>query len=191
MTDTGDGLDDTMRRIVLNAAARELATSDVGSFNLEGVAARSGVDVRLIKQTWASTPELFTDMLDTFARRHLPVPDTGTFRGDLLAYSRSYATTVNTPVGRRMLDALIVKPEDWDLTGSRAAFLKARVHRIGVMVERAVARGECPADTDPALTIDLLGIGLCLPVLMYDQPISEEHCRYVVDTLLNGIAGTG
>lgn len=188
MNNNSDGLDDTMRRIVLNAAVREFAVSNVGSFTLEGVAVRAGVSVGVIKQTWSNTPELFIAMLNDYAEQHLPVADTGTLRGDLLAYARSYARTVNTPDGRRLLDAMIVKPEDWDLSGSRAMFLEYRVHRIGVMITRAIARGECPVDTDPALTIDMLAIGLCLPLLLYDKPVSDEHCVYVVDTLLNGIA---
>jgi AcrR family transcriptional regulator len=189
MRDIGDGLDETMRLMVLNAAVKEFATSNVGAFTLEGVAARAGVEARLVKQTWSSTPELFAAMLEVFADRHLPVPDTGTFPGDLLEYARSYARTVNTPDGRRLLDGLIVKPEDWDLSDTRAVFLKYRLDRIGVMVQRAIARGECPPDTDPALTIDMLAIGLCLPVLLYDRPVSDEHCHYVVSTLLYGITG--
>lgn len=189
MTGPGGGLDDIMRRIVLTAATTELATSSLGSFSLETVAARAGVEVRLIKQVWSSTPELFTAVLAEFVEQHLPVPDTGTFRGDLLANAYSFAATVNTPQGRRMLDALIVKPEDWELSGSRAAFLDYRLRRFGVMVQRAIERGECPADIDPARTLDMLAIGLCLPVLVYDRPVSEEHCEYVVQTLLNGIAG--
>lgn len=189
MADTADGLDDIMRRIVLKAAVQELATSSLGSFTLEGVAARAGVEVRLVKQTWSNTPELFTATLADFAEEHIPVPDTGTLRGDLLAYAHSYATTVNTPNGRRMLDALIVKPQDWELSGSRAAFLEYRLDRVNVMVRRAIARGECPEGTDAALAMDMLAISLCLPVLLYDKPVSEEHCRYVVDTLLNGITG--
>lgn len=188
MNNNSDGLDYTLRRIVLNAAVRELAVSNMGSFTLEGVAARAGVGVGVIKQTWSNTPELFIAMLNDYAEQHLPVADTGTLRGDLLAYARSYARTVNTPDGRRLLDALIVKPEDWDLSGSRAIFLDYRVRRVGVMITRAIARGECRADTDPALTIDMLAIGLALPLLMYDLPVSDGHCVYVVDTLLNGIA---
>lgn len=191
MTDTGGGLDDITRRVVLNAALKELGISSVGSFTLDGVAARARVEVRLVKQAWPSAPELFREVLEEFADSQMPVPDTGTLRDDLLQYARSFARMANTPDGRRILDALIVKPEDWDLSDSRAVVLQYRSSRVSAMVQRAVERGECPAGTDPALALDMLVISLCLPVLVYDRPVSDEHCRDVVRTLLNGITGKG
>ena len=188
MTNTGKTVDAT-RQLVLEAAVDELSTGSVGSFTMERVAARAGVDVGTVRQMWPNTPELFTEVMKFYGDRHIPIPDTGTLHGDLLAYARSYAASVNTTTGRRLLDAVIVKRADWDLTDSRATFLAGRASRIAVIVERGIQRGECPADTDPALTIDMLGTGICLPVLYYDQPVSDEHCQYVVRTLLTGITG--
>lgn len=189
MTNLDETLEDTMRRRVFKAGVEQLSVTSIGSFTLDAVATRAGVGLNQIKQVWPSAPDLFSAMLEDFAERHMPVPDTGTFRGDLLEYAHSYAAMVNTPNGRRMLDALIVKPRDWDLTDSRSVFLEYRLRRIGPIVLRAIERGECPSDTDPARTIDMLALGLCLPVLLYDKPITEEHCHYVVRTLLDGIAG--
>lgn len=174
---------------ILDAALAELAAKRIGAFTLDGVAARMGVSSQAIQQIWPNTPDLLSAALRAFAERNIPIPDTGTLRGDLLGFARSYAQTVNTPVGRRVLDAVIVKPGDWELDGSRAVFLDDRVSRFTPVFERAVARGECHGELDPALTIDLLGIGLCLPVLYYDKPVTDEHCVYVVDTLLHGIVG--
>lgn len=185
----GDNLEPVTKQRVLDAALDEFLVTGVGGFTLDGVAARSGVDKHAIRQVWPNTPALFTAALRMFGDRHMPIPDTGTLGGDLLEYARSYARTVNSSTGRRMLDAIIVKRKDWDLTESRATFLTGRESRIGVIVQRGIERGECPPDTDPALTIDMLGIGLCIPVLFYDSPVTDEHCRYVVATLLHGITG--
>ena len=187
--DTGDTLDHATRQWVLDAAVEELTVTGVGAFTLDGVAARTGIDAGAIQQVWPNTPALFAAAMRMFGDRHIPIPDTGTLAGDLLQYARAYAETVNSSTGRRMLDAMIVRRKDWDLTESRTTFLTGRESRIGVIVRRGVDRGQCPPDTDPALTIDMLGIGLCLPVLYYDRPITDDHCQYVVATLLNGING--
>jgi AcrR family transcriptional regulator len=178
---------DKTREMVLYAAVAELAAKNVGDFNLEGVAARAGIDTHTVKQLWANTPELFTAALIEFGDRYIPIPDTGTLRGDLLEYSKSYAMSVNSPIGRRLLDALIVKPKDWDVAGSRETFLDGRHERITAIVRRGIERGECAADTDPVLLIDMLGACLCTPLLFYDLPVTGEHCEYVVDLVLNGI----
>lgn len=188
MTNLDDTRDRTRQR-VLDAAVEELLVTSVGSFTMDKVAVRAGVGVEAIMRIWPNTPELFAAAMRSWADRHIPIPDTGTLAGDLLGFARSYSATVNSAVGRRLLDALIVKRTDWELSDSRSTFLQGRESRIGVIIARAIRRGDCPAGTDPTLTIDLLGIGLCLPVLIYDQPITDEHCRYVVATLLHGIAG--
>lgn len=170
------------------AAVAELAAKNVGAFTLEGVAARAGLDVLAVKQLWPNTPELFAAALIEFGNQYMPIPDTGTLRGDLLEYSRSYAATVNSPIGRRLLDSLIVSPKDWDLSGSREAFLEGRHQRITAMIRRGIERGECDPDTDPVLVIDLLGACLCTPVLFYDDRVSDQHVEYVVDFVLHGVS---
>jgi AcrR family transcriptional regulator len=181
-------LDDTTRQRVLDAAVEVLLATSVGAFTVEAVAARSGVDLQIIRQVWPNAAQLLTAALRAFGDRHIPIPDTGTLAGDLLAFARSYVAMVNSDIGRRMLDTIIVKRTDWELTDSRAVFLAGRQTRIGVIIQRGIERGECPPETDPTLTMDMLGIGLCLPPLYYDQPVSDEHCQYIVDTLLYGIA---
>lgn len=189
MTDTAYPRDlDHLRDAILDAAIQELAGKKVSHFTLEGVAARAGVPVPVVRDIWANTPDLMAAALRAFAERKLPIPDTGTLRGDLLAYARSYAATVNTAEGRRVLDSLIVRPTDWEMPGPRTTFLESRISRIGLIIARAVQRGECSPDIDAARFIDQLGIGLCLPVLWYDREVTDEDCEYVVDLLLNGIA---
>lgn len=189
MTAVDDLCDPAVRQRILDAAIEELTVKSVGSFTIDGVALRAKLDVATVKGIWPNTPELFAATVADFSRQYLPEPDTGTLRGDFLEYARTYAKILNTTFGRRMLHALIVKADDWELSGSRDAFLQERMSRVDGIVTRAIARGECPPDTDPTLTLDMLGIGLCLPVLWYDRPLSDEHCVYVVETLMNGISG--
>lgn len=99
----------------------------------------------------------------------------------------SYAATLNSPVGRRMLDAIIIKSQDWDLTDSRELFLAGRKNRISTIIQRGIERGECPPETDTVLAIDMLATGLMLPVLFFDQKVDDGHCGYVVKTILYGI----
>ena len=48
-------------------------------------------------------------------------------------------------------------------------------------MRRGIERGECAPDTDPVRVADL-------PVMLYHRPITAEHCEFVVDTILNGVA---
>lgn len=178
---------DRQRTVVLDAAVSEVAAKGFGGFSLEGVASRSGVDVPAIQQLWPNSPELLSAALMEFGAQRLPIPDTGSFYRDLLDYAKSFAAMVDSPLGRRLLDAVIAKPRDWDLSGSRPAFLEKRDLRMGAIVRRGVERGECLPDTDPARLIDLIGLGVCVPILLYDRHVTEQDCVFVVDTVFNGI----
>lgn len=189
MTDTAHPGDvDRLRHVILDAAVAELAGKKVSNFTLEGVATRADISARTVKAIWPNTPELLAAALRAYGERKLPIPDTGTLRGDLFAFARSCAAALNTPEGRRVLDSLMVRPTDWEMPGPRATLMEARASRIGAIITRAVERQECTPDVDVPRFIDQLIIGLSLPLLWYDRMVTDEDCEYIVDLLLNGIA---
>lgn len=176
-----------LREQILDAALTELTAKSIDAFSLEGVAARAGVDPLTVRQFWPSTPEIYTAALIAYGERYMPIPDTGTLRGDLLEFSRSYAAAINSPQGHRVLEAVVISRSDWDVPGSRETFRDARPSRLAPMIERAVQRGECRVDIDAVLVTDLLSSSLCTPVLFYGQQLSDDYAERVVDVLLNGI----
>lgn len=178
---------DTVLQRVIDAALVELTTKPIAVFTLDGAASRAGVDVRAIRQVWPNTPMLFTAALDQFFDRHAPIPDTGTLSGDLLAYARSYGALINSALGQRILNALMVTPQNWDLTDSRATYLLDRQVKVSVFVKRACERGECVIATAPERLIDLLCAGLAYVVLAYGRAVTDDDCEFVVNTVLNGI----
>lgn len=189
MTEAGDLRHvDGERTLILDAAVAELAARNLGGFSLKGVAARAGLPEVAIKQIWQNTPQLLSAAMAAFRERHMPIPDTGTLRGDLLQFAKSYADAVNTPAGRRVMEALLISTKDWDPADSRAAFLSGRQDRIAVVIARGVQRGECRPDTDPNRLVDVLAAYLCTSVMFYDRQITDEDCHYVVNLLMDGIA---
>lgn len=189
MTETGDlPRTDRGRRLILEAALAEFTTNHFDGFSLDKVALRAGVDVHSVKQLWPNTPEILVAALTEYGNRYVPMPDTGSLREDLLHFAKSYVESMNSPLGRRLVDAIIVRPEDWDVRDSRTSFLDGRNDRAIAIMRRGIERGECAPDTDPVRVADLIGAGLCLPVMLYDRPITAEHCEFVIDTILNGVA---
>ena len=176
-----------LERRVLDAALAELAVTSAADFRMTAVAARAGVEERSIRQWWPNSNELLAAALMDFGARHLAVPDTGSLHGDLQAYARGWAAMVDSPLGRRLLDAVIIRPQDWDLTDARQPFLASRGRRMSEIVHRAVQRGQCRSDVDPARLIDLIAFGICLPVLFYDRYVTADDCEYVVNLVVHGV----
>lgn len=178
---------DAPRRRVLDAAIAELATTTVDSFTMAAVAARAGFEVEAVKNMWPNTPALLTAALIHYGSQNMPIPDTGSLRGDLTRYAKSFAAAVNSPTGRRLLDAVIASPKDWDVSDWRPGFFASRQQRVAPILARAVERGECSADIDPMRIMGLLTAGLCSPIQFYDRPVTDADCEDLVDVLLNGI----
>lgn len=176
-----------VRERVLDAALDELAARGLGGLTIEAAARRAGFDAATVRQLWPNSADLSTAALMEYGARNLPVPDTGTLYGDLLAYSKSFADMINSPIGRRLLNAVIAKPMDWDLSESRPMFLERRDQRMAQIVTRAIARDECVSATEPGRLVDMVAFGICLPILLYDRQVTDEDCEYVVRTLVEGI----
>lgn len=176
-----------IRERVLDAALAEIAAKGLGGFTIEAAAQRAGFDSLTVRQIWPNSAELSTAALMEYGTRNLCVPDTGTLYGDLLAYAKSFADMIDSPVGRRLLNAVIAKPMDWDLSESRPMFLERRDRRMAQILTRAADRGECIGAVDPGRLIDMIAFGICLPILLYDRQVTDEDCEYVVRTLVEGI----
>lgn len=187
MTRTDESSDAAVRERVLDAAIAELAATNVGSFTMAGVARRAGIELGPVKDRWANTPELLTAALMSYAAKNMRMPNTGSLREDLLSYAKSFAVAVNSPTGRRLLNAIIATPRDWDVSGWRSSFLAGRRQRAAPVLRRAIERGDCPPDIDPVRIMDVLAAALCSPLQFYDRPVTDEDCEDVVDLLLNGI----
>lgn len=189
--DGGVRTGEDVRQQILDGAVSEFAAKNFSGFTLEGAAARAGVDVQTVRQLWANGPELLTAALRDYGERHLPIPDTGTLHGDLLEYAKSYAAMIGSPTGRRLMDAVIIKPVDWDLSVSRPTYLEKREVRMSAVLQRGIQRGECAPGIDIVRIIDMIEVALCVPIMLYDRPITDEDCELVIDVVLNGIGPRG
>ena len=136
-----------VRADVLAAVDALLTEGGYDALSIEGVADRSGVHRTTIYRRWGSVPMLLVDLLALGSEDDWQAPDTGSLEGDLVA------------INREVCDALIAEPSP--TVAVIAASFRApaaadalrrfwidRYQRCGVVVERAVDRGEVPASTD-------------------------------------------
>ena len=76
---------------ILEAATAILAERGLAGMSMEEVAARAGVGKATVYRRWPSRGALALDAFMSEFRSQLPLPDTGTLRGDLLAALRSWS----------------------------------------------------------------------------------------------------
>ncbi|TSE01707.1 TetR/AcrR family transcriptional regulator [Skermania sp. ID1734] len=155
------------------------------------VAARAGVHETSIYRRWGTRENLMVEALLEEAEELLPVPDTGSLRKDLLAYATSLAAYLSSPIGNAFDRALAATGDDPASVRTRDQYWEARYGRSGDIIERAIARGELPADTDPRHAIEMLVAPLHFKVVLTREPLDPKLPEQIVDTLLHGLLADG
>lgn len=103
-------------------------------------------------------------------------PDTGSLEDDLRRLMRDGAALVRTPAVKAVFQVLLAGATDAspEVAAARDRFWAAHLVEAGGIVDRAVARSELPASTDPAVLIDLTVGPALLRSLLMGQDLGES-----------------
>ncbi|MDG4772049.1 TetR/AcrR family transcriptional regulator [Solwaraspora sp. WMMD792] len=140
------------------AALQELAAVGYGRMSIEAVARRAGVGKTAVYRRWGSKLEMVIGIVSEVALGVTAVPDTGTLRGDLELVLTIAARALRHPLaGQIVPDLLAEAARNPAIAQTLQAALRDNQRGIGTLVtNRAVRRGELPADTDPDFVVDLM-----------------------------------
>ncbi|WP_406204230.1 TetR/AcrR family transcriptional regulator [Kitasatospora sp. NBC_01560] len=176
-----------VRQAVLTAAMEVLAEEGIARLTIAGVAARAGVNETTVYRRWGTREKLVLDAMLAGSSAGIPVPDTGAVRTDLAAFARALAEYLATPTGRSVARAAALSSDDPDLAEAWQTFWQSRLDQAGVIVTRAVERGELPADTDTALVLELLCSPLQTRAVLGHRPIEPDLPERLTSLVLDGL----
>jgi AcrR family transcriptional regulator len=172
---------------VLEATAAVLAEDGYEGLSIEAVADRAGVHKTTVYRRWPTRARLVAEALRERSEQVVPVPDTGSFAGDLEALAISVVANIGSEAGaattRTMVAAGLTAA---DVAAVGAEFWAERLARTGVIVERAVARGELSQGTDPHLVIVTLIGPLYVRLLLTGEPIDAAFATRVASLVADG-----
>lgn len=173
-------------RAILEATLALLVEQGYSSLTVEGVAQRAGVGKATIYRRWPSKLPLVIE-----AFRQLPAleeADTGDLASDLEQMLRSYLRAYHaTPLGAVVGSLAGELPHNPELMEQFAPVVKARRQPLIRALERAVARGEIPADVDLDLAADLIVGPITVRVFFSQAKLGPRLVRPIVDLALDGI----
>ncbi|SCF35568.1 TetR/AcrR family transcriptional regulator [Micromonospora mirobrigensis] len=164
-----------------------LAEEGYVGLTVEGVARRSGINKTTLYRWWPSKPPLVAATFRHAIARDLPVPDTGTLRGDLVALVRSKAAFFADGPGRLAADVLAHTGADTELARLADELLGEHCAHVAEVTGRARARGELTGPVDDELLADLLLGPVWLRAVVTRRPLSGADADTLVDTLLAGL----
>jgi AcrR family transcriptional regulator len=177
-----------VRAAVLAATIEELAAAGYANLSLESIARRAGVHKTTLYRRWGTRESLILDVLRQSASEVVPVPDTGSLRGDLLQLARAAVANASSqtiePIIRTAISEL---PRNRALAEASRRFWDERMALDGVVVTRAIARGEVPPDTDPRQVIEAILGPLHLHLLITGTPANSAAVDAAVDLVLTAV----
>ena len=179
------------RQAILTAAVELLYEDGLSAMTVDDVAERAGVSKATIYRWWPSKELLALDAFATDWEMTSPVtsPDTGSLREDLRARLRPFRRLLKRrPLGR-VLTGLVARAQTDPAFAAmyRERFLEPRRAATRALFQRAVDRGEIPADSDLDVALDLVYGALFHRLFQGHAPLDERFGEEIIETVVTGL----
>jgi AcrR family transcriptional regulator len=177
-------------RAICDAALDLLVEVGYDRMSMDAVAARARASKATIYRHWPGKRELVLAAISWRAQRsgaepgYAP-PDTGSLRGDLHATFRALADGIggeDVALVSGVLRAMQAAPELAECMRHQLVDAKRDITRL--VVDRAVARGELPAETDADLLHEVAPALLFWQLLILGQPADDAYVTHVIDDVV-------
>jgi AcrR family transcriptional regulator len=177
----------------------ELAECGYGRLSIEGVARRAGVGKPAIYRRWHSKQDMAVALITEVAWANLDMPDTGSLRGDVIAFLRAeFAALTDRLVKAIILDVLSEANRNEDFAATLLRTVRdPRRARAAAIIRRAIERGEVADTLNTDLALDVLAGPLYWRLSVVHQPVSDGELVQLAEmimgafTCVSGLPGDG
>lgn len=152
---------------------------------MEAVAAAARTSKPVLYRRWPDRRALLRDTLLGTAMAAFPSPDTGSFRGDMLAVLRGWAALFTGESATLMRSVIVAVTADPELGATfRADVIGWRKDEMTALLTRGIERGEVRADIPVEVVRELGQSVLWHRLLITGDPITDELVVTLVDEVL-------
>jgi AcrR family transcriptional regulator len=178
---------------IRNAVMNELAEVGYGRLSIEAVARRAGVGKTAIYRRWSNKLEMVMEIISDVAERKVPLPDTGSFAGDLSLLLMIVSTALRHRMASQIIPDLMAEAaRNPQIAETLQRALRTHQQAVGEkLIGQAVARGELPAGTDPAVAVDLILGPLYWRLAVAREPIEEDYLEKFTVAVTAALRATG
>ncbi len=175
---------------ILAVAGELLLERGLDAVSMDAIAERAGVSKATIYRWWPTKETLAIDALyEDWAAAYPVAPDTGCLRDDIRGVFLPWADHIVKRPYARVVGALITRARTDDAFAKEfdQRLVQPRRDRARIVFDRAIERGELPAETDIELALDLLYGAVYHRFLQGHLPLSRRFVEAVIDTALVGL----
>ncbi len=171
------------------AAARELlGEGGYPAATVDAVSARSGVSKATLYKHWPTRAAIAAEAFGEWMADALPLPDTGSSRGDLAAHLSHVSAFYGSAPGQvfaQLLAACVTDPEA--SVYFRRFFLDGRRTAMATLWNRGLERGDVNPEVDAGTATDILTGPLIFRLLAGHLPLTDAESRKLASAALDGL----
>jgi AcrR family transcriptional regulator len=177
---------------IRNAVMNELAEVGYGRLSIEAVARRAGVGKTAIYRRWGNKLEMVLEIVEDVANRSVPLPDTGSFAGDLQLIMMIVSRALQHRIASQIIPDLMAEAaRNPQIAETLQKALHTHQHAVGdKLVGQAVARGELPSGTDPEVAVDMILGPLYWHLAVSRTPLADDYLEKLTSAVMAAMRNT-
>lgn len=177
-------LDSEREQAILRAAYELLGETGYQGLRVDAVAARAQASKATLYRHWPTKAELVTDAVRTCKAADAPLPDTGSLRGDLLAWFDDMACMIRSEEGPVLAGLFMALHTDPELAAQLRQMRESKIPLAETICARAEARGELRPGYDPRLVDEIVPPVVFMRGFALGEPIDQPFLEHLVDDII-------
>lgn len=177
-------LDCEREQAILGAAYELLGEVGYAGLRFEAVAARAKASKATLYRHWRSKAQLAVDAVRVCHPADHTVPDTGTLRGDLVAWFTVMARSTAGADGPLLAGLMMAMHTDPELAAELRVLRDSKAPLAEMICSRALARGELPPGYNADLIDEIVPGQLFMHSFARGGPLDEAFVDHLVDDII-------
>ena len=172
---------------VLDLALEALAERGYAGWTVPEIAERAGLNKTSVYRRWPTKGALVAAALGRGLGHDAPLPDTGSWREDMVVLTLAAAEWATSPLGRGVTRALRDAVDDPEVRAFVTGMMNQRADAPRALFRRAQARGELHGNADVPMALTVIAGAISQAMFVENQPMTEAFVRRLVTLVADGL----
>jgi AcrR family transcriptional regulator len=177
-------LDEERAQAILRATYDLLAETGYQGLRVDAVCARAQASKATLYRHWPTKAGLVVDAVKCCRSASENLPDTGTLRGDLVAWFTDWAASMGGDEGPILAGLFVALNTDPELAAELRAMRNSKVPHAETLCARAVERGELRPGHRAGLIDEIVPAQMFMRAFALGEPLDAAFIDHLVDDIV-------
>jgi AcrR family transcriptional regulator len=169
---------------ILRATYELVAEVGYESLRLDAVASRARASKATLYRHWPGKAQLVADAVRVCRVANHECPDTGSLRGDLVAFMEIMSASMQSDDGPLFAGLVMAMLNDPEFAAEMRGLQESKRGAADIIRARGVSRGEISAASDPHLIDEIAPAQMFMQCFARGEPLDGPFINHLVDDIL-------